>query len=496
MRITLCAINAKYIHSNLAVHSMRAYAASRGADVNVLEFTINQSFESVFRNLLNNLPDVVAFSCYVWNIEFVREIIAEFHKVAPETEIWVGGPEVSFETEKFMEENPEVYGVMIGEGEDTFYKLCRYYDRQEFIEDIEGIAYRLPNGEISIKPKRSLLPMDELVFPYASLEEFENKIIYYESSRGCPFDCSYCLSSIDKNLRFRSLKYVFAELDYFLRMKVKQVKFVDRTFNCNHKHAYSIWKFLKEHDNGITNFHFEIAADILNEDEIELLASMRPGLVQLEIGVQTTNFETIREIHRTMSVGKLQDNVLRLKEAGNIHLHLDLIAGLPYENLDSFEKSFNEVYELKPDELQLGFLKVLKGSLMYENREEYSLTYRTHAPYEVLETRWLSCGEMIRLKLVCEALDLYYNSRQYENTLDIFEKNFESYFEMYLRIAAYLGEKDMFDRALSRREKYDAIFELVCGMDPDHIEDYKKALTLDWTKREPIRRNPAWAVEL
>ena len=494
MHIVLCAINAKYIHTNLAVHSIRAYAAKRGVRLDILEFTINDTFENIYARLLTEHADVLAFSCYVWNIEFVKEIIREYGKVSPETEIWVGGPEVSYETERFLEENPTVYAAVIGEGEETFCQVARYYDRQMLLDDIDGIMYRRPDGSFVRTGMRKPLDMDELVFPYADLAPFENKIIYYESSRGCPFECTYCMSSIDGNPRFRSLKYVFAELDYFLRNRVKQVKFVDRTFNCNRKYSYAIWSFIKEHDNGVTNFHFEIAADILNDEEIELLSSMRPGLVRLEVGVQTTNFEVIRETHRTMSVGRLEDAVQRLRKAGNVELHLDLIAGLPYENAVSFEKSFNEIYALKPHELQLGFLKVLKGTYMYANREEYSLTFRDRAPYEVLETRWMSAGDILRLKLLCRVLDMYYNSGQFKRTLEILENSFESPYDMYMRLAAQLGEHDMLGRSLSRREKYDVIFELASGVDPENVQRYKEALTADWTEREPIRRHPCWAI--
>ena len=494
MHIVLCALNAKFIHSSLAAHSIAAYAAAHGERVEVLECTINESFETLYEKLLTVSADVLAFSCYVWNVELVKELMEEFHKVMPETEIWVGGPEVSYDTEEFMRENPAVYGAVLGEGEQTFLELCRYYDREGLLDDIDGICYRRPDGSIIKTGRRAPLSMDELVFPYADLSEFENRIIYYESSRGCPYDCTYCMSSIDSSVRFRGLKYVFAELDYFLKNNVPQVKFVDRTFNCNHRHALAVWHFIKEHDNGITNFHFEIAADILNDEEIELLQSMRPGLVRLEVGVQTTNFEVIRETHRSMSVGRLEDAVKALKKNENIELHLDLIAGLPYEDIRSFEKSFNEVYELEPDELQLGFLKVLKGTYMDRCREEYSLTCRSRAPYEILETRWMSAGDIIRLKTISKMLDMYYNSGQFKRTLKILEKNFDSAYDMYWRIAAQLGESGMFGRSLSRREKYDAIFALAIGLDPGNKMLYKQALSSDWTEREPIRRNPEWAV--
>lgn len=496
MNVLLTAINAKYIHSNLAVYSLQAYAGKRGQYASIAEFTINHRVEEILNELYIRKPDVLCFSCYIWNIEYVRELSAEFHKLCPQTPIWLGGPEVSFETETFLKENPAVTGIMMGEGEEAFYRLCAYYDREGYMEEIDGITWRRENGEILIQPHKKLLPVDDLPFCYQNLERFENRIIYYESGRGCPFSCTYCLSSVDKQLRLRSLELVYQELQYFLDRRVAQVKFVDRTFNCHHEHAVGIWQYIKDHDNGVTNFHFEISADLLNEQELKLLSQMRPGLIQFEIGVQTTNFETLREIHRSMSIGRLEDAVLRIHESRNIHQHLDLIAGLPYENYDSFQKSFDEVYALKPQQLQLGFLKVLKGSFMYENAEEYQIVYRDKPPYEVMETRWLSYGEMLRIKLVEEMLEIHYNSGQYVTTLAVLERVFDSPFEMYLRLAAFYGEYGHLHREMTRLARSEILLKFASGMDPDRRELYEETILYDLYLRENMKKRPEWAPDL
>ena len=393
-KILLTAINAKYIHSNLAVYSLKAYAQSclekqtkaeqeEEIKIEIAEYTINQQIDEILRDIYKKKPDMLCFSCYIWNINYIEELIREIAKILPETEIWAGGPEVSYDAKHFLEKFPEVKGVMKGEGEETFAQLIN----AESYAEVKGITYR-EDGEIVENPWREIMDLNKVPFVYQDMTNFANKIIYYESSRGCPFSCSYCLSSVDKKLRFRDTELVKKELQFFIDHEVPQVKFVDRTFNCSHKHAMEIWKYVAEHDKGITNFHFEVSADLLNEEEIAFIQSMRPGLIQLEIGVQSTNPDTIKEIRRTMKFDKLAEIVKAIKEPGNIHQHLDLIAGLPYEDLESFKKSFDDVYELKPEQLQLGFLKVLKGSFMEGNQKEYELVFRDKPPYEVLSQTW------------------------------------------------------------------------------------------------------------
>ena len=390
MKILLNAINAKYIHSNLAVYSLRAYAKEYREHIRLLEYTINNRVEEILEGIYKEHADVICFSCYIWNLDYIEEIVLEIGKLRPDMPIWLGGPEVSYHAEEMLEQYPFLDGIMKGEGEITFRELAVYYQNQEngtegkTLEEIHGITYRDAEGAIKSNPWRPAMDLSEVDFPYANLKKFENRIIYYESSRGCPFSCSYCLSSIDKRLRFRNLDLVKKELAFFLEQKVPQVKFVDRTFNCKKDHAMAVWKFIAEHDNGVTNFHFEIAADLMTEEELKLLNTLRPGLVQLEIGVQSTNPQTIEAIHRKMDFGRVTEIVNRIAKGRNIHQHLDLIAGLPYEDYDSFRRSFADVYALRPQQLQLGFLKVLRGSFMYEHTEKYDCHYQEREPYEVL----------------------------------------------------------------------------------------------------------------
>lgn len=497
MKILLTAINAKYIHSNLAVHSLRAYAREYRGHVDVAEYTINHQTDYILQELYRQRPDVLCFSCYIWNISCVCQLAEELHRLRPELPIWVGGPEVSFDCTDFLEGHPAITGIMRGEGEAVFRELCGYYvnpQREESqLSQIRGLVYRDSGGGIQANPEREPLSMDELPFCYEDLEEFENRILYYESSRGCPFGCSYCLSSLEKSLRFRSLKLVERELSFFLEHRVRQVKFVDRTFNCNHGHAMAIWRFLKEHDNGVTNFHFEISADLLTEEEIALLSSLRPGLVQLEIGVQSANLRTVAEIRRTMDLERLEETVERIKSGNNIHQHLDLIAGLPWEDFDSFRKSFDRIYALHPQQLQLGFLKVLKGSYMYENRNAYGLVYHAHPPYEVMRTRWLSYEEILKIKHVEEMLEVYYNSGQFVMTMQILEQAFQSPFEMFLRLGEFYEAEGLFGQSHSRIRRCEILLEFVRKRQRVPVDLCQESLTFDLYYRENMKSRPVWA---
>lgn len=497
MKIVLTAINAKYIHSNPAVYSLRAYAGQYGYGADVAEFTINQRTEHILRELYRKKPDVLCFSCYIWNIEYVKELAAELKKLLPDVEIWAGGPEVSFETVKFMEENPTFRGVMIGEGEETFLELIGYYtEGRPQIKEIKGVTYRSRKGEIRTGPSRACIDMDRIPFYYEDLSGLEHKIIYYESSRGCPYSCSYCLSSVDKKLRFKSLEKVFRELGILLDKKVPQVKFVDRTFNCRREHASAIWRYITEHDNGVTNFHFEISADLLTEEDLKLMSLMRPGLIQLEIGVQTVYEPTIREIRRTMDLPRLKERVERIHKGGNIHQHLDLIAGLPFEHYETFQRSFNEIYALRPQQLQLGFLKVLKGSYMYEQAGNYGLISQTKPPYEVYATKWLTYDNILDLKLTEEMVEVYYNSSQYRMSLGVLETCFATPYEMFWRLGNFYQEKECMDRKFSRMGRCMMLLEFAEKNCPECMADLEQGLLFDLYARENMKSRPAWAEDL
>ena len=493
MKILLAACNAKYIHSNLAVYDLKAYSSDYDKEVLLREYTINQPKDEILKDIYGSGADVVCFSCYIWNISFVRELIRDLAKILPETAFWAGGPEVSYDAENFLTEMPEVTGVLVGEGEKTFHDLLEYYiDGKGSLGEIRGIAYR-DGEEIRHNGWRELMNLSEIPFVYQHLEEFENRIIYYESSRGCPFSCSYCLSSIDKKLRFRDLELVKKELQFFLDHKVPQVKFVDRTFNCKHEHAMAIWKYILEHDNGVTNFHFEVSADLLRDEEMDLMAKMRPGLIQLEIGVQSTNPETIRAIHRHMDLDKLKRCVDRVHSFRNIHQHLDLIAGLPYEDYDTFHRSFNDVYQMKPDQLQLGFLKVLKGSLMQGEAEKYGIVHKEKEPYEVLSTNWLPYGDVLKLKAVESMVEVYYNSGQFQHTLEYLVPLAKDAFTFYESLGAFYEKKGYSEISHSRMRRYEILLEYLQEETDVSVEKASQKMLYDLYLREKLKKRPSFA---
>jgi len=563
MKIVLAALNAKYVHSNLAVYNLQAYAKKqwnneclsqqqlteesegtrqldcRVPSIVVREYTINHNLDSILQAIYMEKAAVVAFSCYIWNVQEILTIAKELYKVSPATRIWLGGPEVSYNSRELMEKHSFIEGIMRGEGEKTFAQLtqcwnsqyvedfnCGGWDKADCCyEDILGITYRNEKGEICENAVRPLMSMDEVPFIYENLSDFENKIVYYETSRGCPFSCSYCLSSIDKSVRFRSMEMVEQELQFFLEHRVPQVKLIDRTFNCKREHSLAIWRYITEHDNGVTNFHFEVSADLLGEEEFALFEQMRPGLIQLEIGLQSTNPATIKEIRRTMDIERLKSNIRRVRQFGNIHQHLDLIAGLPYEDLETFKTSFNCAYDMKPDQLQLGFLKVLKGSYMEEQILEYELQYQETQPYEVLSTKWITYDDILQLKLVEEMVEVYYNSDQYEHVLAYLVPFFESPYAFYEALGTYYHKHQLFGIGFKREARYEALRrfveeyfcqgELKCcgdnrlGEQRDNSNEWKlcdcqrdtvfskniflSLLTYDYYLRENAKSRPSWS---
>ena len=517
VKFLLAAINSKYIHMNPAVYSLRTYALGSGAlntenaEIAIAEYTINQPMDEILGDLYERKPDVIGFSCYIWNWQMTKELMVEVKKLLPQTDIFLGGPEVSYEAEKIMEQyshaneetgnGPVIRGIILGEGEKTFCELVEYYAQREdhnLLQDIKGLL--LDTGYTGV---REPLSFSEIPFLYEEqrlsgkgLQDFRNKIIYYESSRGCPFRCSYCLSSIDKTLRLRDLDRVLPELQFFLDCKVPQVKFIDRTFNCNRAHAMAIWQYLTEHDNGVTNFHFEIAAELITEEELELFQKMRPGLIQLEIGVQTTNPETLQAIHRSADMVHLSQIVERIRAGHNIHVHLDLIAGLPEEDYESFVHSFNEVYAMKPEQLQLGFLKVLKGTEISLRKEEYGLVHQSIPPYEVLYTKWISYEEIRKLKRVEEMVELYYNSNQFIHTLAALVTQVKTPFDLYEKLAEHYETHGYFINTPARVKRYDVLFEFACGLVPEQKELFRELLTYDFYLRENAKSRPAFCRDL
>lgn len=495
MKILLAACNAKYIHSNPAVYDLKAYAAAYKDSVQIKEFTINQPKDEIMKEIYRSGADVVCFSCYIWNISFVRELIRDLKKILPDTAFWAGGPEVSFHAKNFLEDMPQVTGIMKGEGEETFLALAGYYlEGKGRLEEISGIVFRKEN-EIVDNGFREPVDLDRIPFIYENPENFENRIIYYESSRGCPFSCSYCLSSIDRKLRFRSLSLVKKELQFFLDHRVPQVKFVDRTFNCRHEHAMEVWKYILEHDNGVTNFHFEVSADLFREDELELIGRMRPGLIQLEIGVQSANPETLEAVHRKTDLEKLRRNVEKIRSFHSVHQHLDLIAGLPCEDYESFRRSFDFVYSMKPDQLQLGFLKVLKGSLMEEKAREYGITCKSMEPYEVLSTRWISYEEILKLKTVESMVEVYYNSGQFQYTLNWLTGFWEDAFSFYEDLGRFYERKGYEELSHSRIRRYEILLEFLNEKPEISVAEAAGRMVYDLYLRENLKKRPSFAAD-
>lgn len=509
MKILLIGINAKYIHSNPAIYSLKAYAdkydSARPSDcvLEIAEYTINQSSSTILADIYQKKPQVTAFSCYIWNWNTVQELLLELPKILPETELWLGGPEVSFQAKKIIQVFPQLTGIMIGEGEETFLELLHYYwEHTISLPNIKGIVYK--DG---FTGERALTDINKLPFLYHPdfsanktldtdiLAPFKNRILYYESQRGCPFQCAYCLSAIDKTVRLRDINTVKSELQYFLNCKVPQVKFVDRTFNCNEAHALSIWQYLLENDNGVTNFHFEIAADLLTAKQLELLRRMRPSLIQLEIGVQSTNETTLNAINRHTNMETLRQNIAQIHSFENIHQHLDLIAGLPYEDYNSFAHSFNDVYAMAPDQLQLGFLKVLKGSPIEQHTEEYSIVYQSKPPYEVLYTKWLCYKELLKLKGIAELVEIYYNSGQFSYTLPVLQQEFVSPFHLFAVLTDYYHANKYFVNIPSRSYRYQILLEFACSVALDKRNLYSELLTFDLYLRENLKSRPSFSTE-
>ena len=503
MKVLLAAVNAKYIHSNLAVYSLKSFAAEYAREIHIAEYTINQRIDDILADLYRQKPDILCFSCYLWNISYVKQIVVEIKKVLPRIRIWLGGPEVSYNAAEMLESYPQLDGIMRGEGEETFLELLHYYHcKRHNLEDVMGIVYRRDDGaeesfkeqaEIVENPWRPVIDLSRVPFVYQDMDEFKNKIIYYESSRGCPFSCSYCLSSIDKALRFRDLSLVKKELQQFIDAEIPQVKFVDRTFNCRHDHAMAVWSYIAAYDKGKTNFHFEVAADLLNEEELRLIETMRPGLIQLEIGVQSVNPDTIREIRRVMKFEEVKRVVSRIRAGGNVHQHLDLIAGLPFEDYHSFRHSFNEVYALRPEQLQLGFLKVLKGSCMQERAGEYELQYQDRPPFEVLSTKWMSYADILRLKGIEEMVEVHYNSGQFQNTLSLLERVFMDSFTLYEELSRYYEDNSLHMVNHSRITRYEILYRFALAHDEKHAGQYRKALTVDLYLRDNVKNRPDFA---
>ena len=463
---------------------LKAFTKDLDFQGDIKEFSINDRVENILEGIIEEKPDVVAFSCYIWNMEFVNRLAELIKLVDPNIEILYGGPEVSYEGKEFLENHPGEY-VIVGEGEKTFREFVLYKLGEGKIEDIKGLNYKR-DRKVFENPKRPEMDMNELVFPYTYEEDINNKIVYYEASRGCPFKCKYCLSSVMHGVRFLDVERVKKELKYFMERGLKLVKFVDRTFNCNREYTVELLKYLSEQDTE-TRFHFEVAADLLTEEQIEILNNAPKGRFQLEVGVQTTNNEVLHNINRYITYENIKEKVLKVASGKNVMQHLDLIAGLPGEDLESFKKSFNDVHAIRPDEIQLGFLKLLKGSSMREEAEKWGIVYSPYAPYEIIRSKDISYEELLLLKKVEAMVDKYYNSCKFNNVIKFFLDIYDKPFDFYYDLAMFFEEKGNFKRSIGNVEYYkillDFYLEKIGGEDEGLFKEVLKFDYLCFNKK-------------
>lgn len=492
MKTLLVGINAKFIHSNPAVRYIQKYAAGKGIKIETAEYTINQSIDLIFDGIIREEADLVGFSCYLWNIELIRHLVIMLKQIRPNTKILLGGPEVSYDSRELMAEVAEVDYVISGEGEASATQLIGALIGGTSIKEVNGLTYRDQN-DIKMNRPSQPINMAEVPFIYdQGLVGLEHRIIYYETSRGCPYKCQYCLSSIEQGVRYRPFDMIEKELKFFLDAKVSQVKFVDRTFNANLKHTLAIWRYLHTNDNGVTNFHFELTADLLDLDTIQFLAAVRPGLFQFEVGVQSTHEATILAVERKVEFPKLKERVMKVMAGNNIHMHLDLIAGLPKEDYPTFKKSFNDVMAMHPEQLQLGFLKVLKGSKMHLLQKQYGILYRQFAPYEVLSTKEMSYEDLRKLKDIEELLETYYNSNQFSSAISYLMTRYESAFDCFEQMADHWTSQGYYLLPHNKIRLYELLYEFALMNNEVDSDLLSELLTHDLCSRDKPKKWPAF----
>ena len=467
MKVNFVAVNAKYVHTSLSVRYLQSYVKKAGIDAGFMEFTINETKDAVLKKLYMSDCDVYGFSCYIWNIGFVLSVARDLKLLKPEAKIILGGPEVSFDAEDVINDNPFVDVVVKGEGEEAVLKLLKTGDFSKKIIGCENPVV-----------------LDELDFPYTD-EDLGNcikgeKLIYYETTRGCPYSCSYCLSSVTKGVRYRNTELVKNEIKKMTEKGALTIKFADRTFNADKKRAEEIWRYCASLE-GDTKYHFEIGADLIDKDCLSFLKTVPKGRFQFEIGVQSTNTKTLDAVCRKTDMKKLKENVKALKEADNIHLHLDLIAGLPEEGYESFKKSFNDLFELKPHELQLGFLKFLKGSDIRKKAETFGGVYSPDAPYGVLYTDCLSHSEVVRLKNIEDVFERYYNSGRFLNSVFFAADCFETPFDFFEKLAEFFDKKDLISKGVKRISLYGLLYDFLSeNIDKENLENFRLLLKKDY----------------
>ncbi|MGL4736216.1 MAG: B12-binding domain-containing radical SAM protein, partial [Cellulosilyticaceae bacterium] len=489
LKTLLVSINAKFIHSSLALRCIKAYCEEYTDNLEILELTINHDENQLIEAIYKKQPEVIGFSCYIWNMSVIKTLIPTLKKILPHTTIILGGPEVSYDNEEFFEMLP-IDLIMEGEGEDTWKRYLDYRIKGiGTLEDVPSILYR-QDGQLVRTTMQKPIPMDDIPFVYDDMSELAHRIIYYEASRGCPFRCQYCLSSVEKGVRFLSIERVKKELQFFLDQKVPQVKFVDRTFNASKAYAMAIWAYIIANDNGVTNFHFEIAAERLDDEMIGLLADARAGLIQFEIGVQSTNVEVLEIIQRMMPFEAIKEVTQKVEALGVIHQHLDLIAGLPLEDYQSFRKSFNDVISLRPEQFQLGFLKLLRGSGLRRDAEKYGIVYKDEPPYEVLYTKHVSYDELMKLHQIEEMLERYYNSERFHGTMEYLYTLFETPFDCYEALAHYWEDSGLGQLSHKKDAYYIQLANFGMQVDGCNKVLIRELVRWDWYHHELVKEMP------
>ncbi len=488
MKVLLVGVNSKFIHSNLAIYSIYEYCKDYG-DLYIKEYTINNNTYDVLTEIYEEKANVVAFSSYIWNIEFILEVARELKKVSPNTKILLGGPEVSYGN-IYLDKYSFIDYIIQGEGEEAFKSFLLNIDTD--INKVNNLQYRI-DDKIIKTPSCKLVDINEIPFIYDSLDvDLKNRIIYYETSRGCPYSCKFCLSSAIEGVRTLNINRVKSDLLYFLNLKVPQVKFVDRTFNFNKKTTYEIWDFLIQNDNGYTNFHFELSADLLTDDLINLIKKARIGLFQFEIGVQSTNTETLNSTNRVNKNSIIFENVKKVSSLKNIHQHLDLIVGLPFEDYNIFRNSFNEVYAMNPEKLQVGFLKLLYGTDLREKSKEHDMVFTEKAPYEILANKWLSFDDIIKLKGIDEMVDIFYNSGKFKLTLKYLTQMFATPFDLYEHLFNYYKENN-FNMMLHKKiTLYNFMYDFINHLKNANFKTALNLLKFDLYVNDNVKNIPEW----
>lgn len=493
MKILLTTLNSKFIHTNLAIRYIKESIKDL-ADVEIREYTINNQLDYILKDIYLAGYDAVFFSTYIWNVYDIVKLCENLKKVNPKLIIGLGGPEVSYDSEDAMAKYEFVDYILRGEGEMVMRDLVKYFNGEMDIKDVDGVTYRCGDEVVKNKERELLKDLDLIPSPYENLnvKEYENRIVYYETSRGCPFNCQYCLSSAIKGLRYFSIDRVKRDLKKLIDAKVSQIKFIDRTFNANKKFAKEIMKFLMENDNGYTTYHFEVTAHLLDDDMLEFLKNCKEGLFQFEIGVQTTNQEALDAVGRRDDFEKLSHVVKTIESYQNIHQHLDLIAGLPYEGYDSFEKSFNDVFALQIEQLQLGFLKMIKGTGMRARAEEFEYEYKNYAPYEVLCNKFISYDEILKLKDIEDILERYYNSNNFSLSVKYITENYysESAFKFFEDFASYFNEMGYFHLAQGKNQLYSILADFYKEKIGENYDLFMEILKYDYVSLGKISSVP------